>query len=98
MAPEVQSKKRKLDDEGVLVKKAKKKQKKQREDEADLDVEAGLNKAFARMDGQLLADHVAQKTSRFGTELSPIELSDLYISGEWHFDLRGLQDKANSMM
>ncbi|KAK4682766.1 Protein cms1 [Podospora pseudoanserina] len=80
MAPEVQSKKRKIDDEGVLVKKAKKKQKKQREDEADLDVEAGLNKAFARMDGQLLADHIAQKTSRFGTELSPIELSDLYIS------------------
>jgi hypothetical protein len=53
-----------------------------REDEGDLDVEAGLNLAFARMDGQLVADHIAQKTRRFGTDLSPVELSDLYISGE----------------
>ncbi|KAK0717075.1 U3-containing 90S pre-ribosomal complex subunit-domain containing protein [Lasiosphaeria miniovina] len=67
--------KRKADDDG-----SKKKRKKVREDEADLDVEAGLNRAFERMDSQLLADHIAQKTSRFGTDLSPIELSDLYIS------------------
>jgi protein CMS1 len=59
-----------------------KKQKKVRDDEGNLDVELGLNRAFERMDGQLLADHIAQKTSRFGTDLSPVELSDLYISGE----------------
>lgn len=62
--------------------KPRKKQKKAREDEADLDLDAGLNHAFERMDSQLLADHLAQKTSRFGTDLSPVELSDLYISGE----------------
>lgn len=47
----------------------------------DLDVQAGVNKAFERMDGQLIADHLAQKARRFGTDLSAIELSDLYVSG-----------------
>ncbi len=37
-----------------------------REEEGDLDVEAGLNKAFEKMDSQLVADHVAQRTNRFG--------------------------------
>lgn len=78
MAIEEQTKKRKRQGGS----KPRKKQKKVREDEGDLDVEAGLNRAFERMDGQLIADHVAQKTSRFGTDLSPVELSDLYISGE----------------
>ncbi|KXX80878.1 Protein cms1 [Madurella mycetomatis] len=76
MAIEEQTKKRKRQDGS----KPRKKQKKVREDEGDLDVEAGLNRAFERMDGQLIADHVAQKTSRFGTDLSSVELSDLYIS------------------
>ncbi|KAK4461383.1 U3-containing 90S pre-ribosomal complex subunit-domain containing protein [Cladorrhinum samala] len=80
MATEMRSNKRKLEDD-VTAKKKRKKQKKQREDEGDLDVEVGVNRAFERMDGQLLADHIAQKTTRFGTELSPIELADLYISG-----------------
>ncbi|KAK4162501.1 U3-containing 90S pre-ribosomal complex subunit-domain containing protein [Cladorrhinum sp. PSN259] len=80
MSTEVQSKKRKLEDD-VTAKKKRKKQKKQREDEGDLDVEIGVNRAFERMDGQLLADHIAQKSTRFGTDLSPIELADLYISG-----------------
>ncbi|KAK3394110.1 U3-containing 90S pre-ribosomal complex subunit-domain containing protein [Podospora didyma] len=69
--------KRKSQDDGAPQKK---KQKKVREDDADLDVEAGLNRAFERMDGQLLADHIAKKTTRFGTDLSTVELSDLYIS------------------
>jgi protein CMS1 len=83
MATEEHTKKRKLQDDDKPRKKQKK-QKKVREDETDLDMEAGLNRAFERMDGQLLADHIAQKTRRFGTELSPVELSDLYISGESH--------------
>ncbi|KAL2149892.1 hypothetical protein VTH82DRAFT_7568 [Thermothelomyces myriococcoides] len=77
------AKKRKLQDDERPRKKNKKHRKKVREDEADLDVEAGLNRAFERMDGQLLADHLAQKTRRFGTDLSPIELSDLYISANY---------------
>ncbi|KAK4124949.1 hypothetical protein N657DRAFT_570029 [Parathielavia appendiculata] len=79
MATEEHTKKRKLQDDDKPRKKQKK-HKKVREDEDDLDVEAGLNRAFERMDGQLLADHIAQKTRRFGADLSPVELSDLYIS------------------
>ncbi|KAJ4298598.1 Protein cms1 [Collariella sp. IMI 366227] len=82
MATQEPTLKRKLQDDEEPRKKQKKqkKQKKVREDEGDLDVEAGLNRAFERMDGQLVADHIAQKTRRFGTDLSPVELSDLYIS------------------
>ncbi|KAK3330940.1 U3-containing 90S pre-ribosomal complex subunit-domain containing protein [Apodospora peruviana] len=76
MSVEVRNRKRPAQDDGGL----KKKRKKVRQDDGDLDTEAGLNLAFARMDGQLLADHIAQKTTRFGTDLSPVELSDLYIS------------------
>lgn len=78
MDAEAKTRKRPSQDDGG----AKKKRKKVRQDEGDLDAEAGLNLAFARMDGQLIADHIAQKTTRFGTELSSIELSDLYISGK----------------
>lgn len=68
-------------DAGANDKKKKRKRKQEYEqDEAEMDVGAGLNKAFERMDGQLLADHLAQKTSRFGTDLSSVELADLYIS------------------
>jgi len=78
MDTENKTRKRPSQDDGG----SKKKRKKVRQDEGDLDAEAGLNLAFARMDGQLIADHIAQKTTRFGTELSSIELSDLYISGK----------------
>jgi protein CMS1 len=68
---------------GVTTNKKKRKRLHQQEHaEADLDTEAGLNRAFERMDSQLLADHIAQKTTRFATDLSSVELSDLYISGE----------------
>jgi protein CMS1 len=49
--------------------------------EEELDPAAGINKAFARMDNQLLADYVAQRTRRFESELSSIELEDRYIPG-----------------
>lgn len=62
----------------------KKKRKKmhQEQDEADFDIEAGLNRAFEKMDSQLLADHIAQRMTRFAGDLSSVELADLYISGE----------------
>ncbi|KAH8661897.1 U3-containing 90S pre-ribosomal complex subunit-domain containing protein [Xylariales sp. PMI_506] len=50
------------------------------QDDSLLDTEIGVNKGIALMDPQLLADHLAQKTTRFGTDLSPVELADLYIS------------------
>ena len=51
------------------------------DDDSLLDLDAGINRAYASMDGQLLADHLSQKTARFGSDLSSVELSDLYISG-----------------
>lgn len=79
MPPERTAKKRRAPEDGGAKKKRKNPV---REDEEDLDVEAGLNRSFERMDSQLVADHIAQKTSRFGTDLSSVELSDLYISGK----------------
>lgn len=92
MATQETTKKRKLQEsdaatDAALRKKQKRQQKKKQlrqkyaQGETDLDLEAGLNRAFERMDGQLLADHLAQKTRRFGADLSPVELADLYISG-----------------
>ncbi|KAI9163460.1 Protein CMS1 [Paramyrothecium foliicola] len=72
-------KKRAAEDPAPEKKSKKKRKAKYREDES-LDSELGLNTLFARMDNQLLADHLAQKLSRFGTELSSVELSDLTVS------------------
>ncbi|WYZ45557.1 hypothetical protein EsH8_VIII_000873 [Colletotrichum jinshuiense] len=49
-------------------------------DETLLNGELGINESFAVMDNQLLADYTAQKLTRFGTDLSSVELSDLSIS------------------
>lgn len=62
-------------------KKRRRKPKHSAEDDELIDLELGVNGAIAKMDSQLLADHLAQRTSRFGTDLSPVELSDLSISG-----------------
>lgn len=50
-------------------------------DDAALDAELGVNLAVARMDGGLLADHLAQRTRRFRPELSLVEMEDLHIPG-----------------
>ena len=47
-----------------------------------LDTELGVNTSFARMDNQLLADHLLQKLTRFGADLSPVEVSDMTIPGK----------------
>ncbi|ORY60505.1 U3-containing 90S pre-ribosomal complex subunit-domain containing protein [Pseudomassariella vexata] len=78
MASKAKSKKRAAaDSEGGSRKKRKSAYE---QDESLLDTELGVNKGYAFMDPQLLADHLAQKTTRFGSDLSPIELADLYIS------------------
>jgi protein CMS1 len=46
-----------------------------------LDNEAGINLMFSRMDGQLLADLLAKNVTRFGKDLSPVEIADLSIAG-----------------
>lgn len=50
-------------------------------DDAALDAELGVNLAVARMDGGLLADHLAQRTRRFRPELSLVEMEDLHLPG-----------------
>lgn len=62
------------------AKKAKSKKAKRDEDDG-LDLEAGINTAFANMDNQLVSDYIAQKTRKFESDLSSIELEDKYISG-----------------
>lgn len=62
--------------------KKKKKNKSSNPEDESLDTELGVNTLFSRMDNQLLADYLAQKTSRFGSELSPIEIADLTVTGK----------------
>ncbi|KAI1811666.1 U3-containing 90S pre-ribosomal complex subunit-domain containing protein [Poronia punctata] len=50
------------------------------QDDLDLDLDAGLNLKIAHLDNMLLADHIAQKTRRFGSDLRPVELGALDIS------------------
>lgn len=71
------TKKRKRATEDVPKKAKSKKAKSEEEDE--LDIEAGINRAFAHMDNQLLADYVAQRTRKYESDLSMIELEDKYI-------------------
>ena len=47
----------------------------------EIDETKGVNPGIARMDGALLADHVARQTQRFEKDLSAVELEDLRIPG-----------------
>lgn len=85
MAPAEDSKKRRADGSAQgesrrkRHKKSKSNQSKNRSanDESHLDVEAGLNRAVADMDPLLLTDMMAQKSKRFGLDLSDVEMGDL---------------------
>ncbi|KAI1323954.1 U3-containing 90S pre-ribosomal complex subunit-domain containing protein [Xylariaceae sp. FL0255] len=77
MASKAKSKKRaREDDQGSR----KRRKSAFEQEDTDLDLEAGLNKKISFLDSMLLADHLAQKTRRFGTDLNPIELAALDIS------------------
>jgi protein CMS1 len=89
LSSEAKPQKRKRDSEietdEAIVKIPKQKKKKKtskvlEEDEFDLSI--GINKAFSNMDSQLLADYMAQRTKKYESELSSIELEDRYISGK----------------
>lgn len=47
----------------------------------EIDEELHVNPAIARMDGALLADHVARQTKRFEKDISVVELEDRRIPG-----------------
>ncbi|EPQ64798.1 Bgt-2939 [Blumeria graminis f. sp. tritici] len=70
------SKKRKRKGVENVKKAAKKHKRKNLDEDEDIDVENNLNKAFARMDSQLLSDYLAQLTRRFEKDLSSLELED----------------------
>lgn len=78
------SKKRKRGSDEPATKKTAKKPKSKKAKEAqddELDIEAGINNAFSHMDNQLLADYIAQRTRKYESDLSSIELEDKYIPG-----------------
>ncbi|KAI2610431.1 U3-containing 90S pre-ribosomal complex subunit-domain containing protein [Hypoxylon sp. NC1633] len=77
-AAKAKSKKRRRDDDGGSRKR--RKLAAYEEDEEYLDLEAGVNKKIASIDNLLLADHISKKIRRFGTDLNPVELSQLDIS------------------
>ncbi|ENH71025.1 Protein cms1 [Fusarium oxysporum f. sp. cubense race 1] len=67
------TKKRQAEDTPAQPKpKKSKKRKANAPDDELLDTELGLNTLFTKMDNQLLADHLAQKLGRFGTDLSAV--------------------------
>lgn len=64
--------------------KAKGKSKKETARDEALDSDLGVNHALAHMDGQLLADHIAQRVRRFeGDKLSPVEEDELRLSASF---------------
>lgn len=76
------TKKRAAEDAAPSQKAKKKKRKGNNIEDESLNTELGVNTLFQRMDNQLLADYLAQRLSRFGTDLSSIEISDISLSGE----------------
>lgn len=80
------TKKRQAEDTPTQPKpKKSKKRKAGAPDDELLNTELGLNTLFTKMDNQLLADHLAQKLTRFGSDLSAIEISDMTLSGTLQF-------------
>ncbi|OTA87548.1 hypothetical protein M434DRAFT_136704 [Hypoxylon sp. CO27-5] len=92
-APKVKSKKRPRDEDGGSRKR--RKAAAYEEDEEYLDLDAGVNKKIALVDNLLLADHLAKKIRRFGTDLKPVELSQLDISPNYITDTTSFQKIRN---
>lgn len=61
--------------------KRKKVKKAKRVEDANLDLEHGLNLAIGKLDSRLQADYVAQRTKHFSSELSLVELEDRHVPG-----------------
>ncbi|KAL6871318.1 U3-90S pre-ribosomal complex subunit domain-containing protein [Trichoderma novae-zelandiae] len=84
--------KKRAAEDAAPVKKAKKRKAKHAVDDESLDSELGLNTLFSKMDSQLLADYHVQRLARFGTDLSPVELSDLALSASSITDTTSWQE------
>ena len=79
-----------------LAKKPKTKKQKQQYEDENLDMELGINKGFATMDSQLLADYVEAKTRNYEKDLSSVELEDKRITSSWITDTTSY-DKPRTM-
>ncbi len=79
--PTSKKRKRGVVEQGAKKAAKKTKSKKNAVDEDELDIEVGINKAFSHMDNQLLADYIAQRTRKYESDLSSIELEDKHIPG-----------------
>ncbi len=75
------AKKRKRDVEEKTTSKRRKPRQPKDVDESALDVDAGVNNAIAHMDRRLLADHIAQRTKRFLSDFSLLELEECHVPG-----------------
>jgi len=78
------SKKRKREADLPEAKKTAKKPKNKKTKEVEndeLDLELCINRTFSHMDNRLLADYIAQRTRRYESDLSSIELEDRFLPG-----------------
>ncbi|OQO00574.1 hypothetical protein B0A48_13064 [Cryoendolithus antarcticus] len=77
------SKRKREEDAPVESKRAAKRRKNPKKpkdvQEDSLDLEKGVNLALAHMDSRLMADHMAQRTTRFRPDVSPVEAEDFMI-------------------
>ncbi|KAK0510118.1 hypothetical protein JMJ35_007512 [Cladonia borealis] len=82
-SPQITKRKRSTDDnfESTPLRpiKLKKAKKAKRVEDDNLDLEHGLNLAIGKLDSRLQADYVAQRTKRFSSELSLVELEDRHV-------------------
>jgi len=69
--------------------KSKKSKKAKKNDDENLDLKSGLNVAIGKLDSQLLADYIAQRTKRFSPNLSLVELEDFHIPGNYKMAMSG---------
>ena len=88
--------KKRAAEDAAPSKKASKKKKKHNIEDESLDTELGVNTLFQRMDNQLLADYLAQRLSRFGSDLSSIEISDISLSAGCIKDTSSWQEDRTS--
>ena len=92
-SPQITKRKRSTDDnfESTPLRpiKRKKAKKAKRAEDENLDLEHGLNLAIGKLDSRLQADYVAQRTKRFSSELSLVELEDRHVPGTDGIDTSG---------
>ncbi|PGH09518.1 protein CMS1 [Blastomyces parvus] len=73
-------------DDGGSKKKKRKRTKQIVEDPKDADKKDGIDESIGKMDGPLLADFFAQQAKRHNSELTAVELADVYVPEQAFLD------------